>query len=120
YYNNGITASMTFYGIDAGTIATYLAQPKVQFNPANAIPMIIIQKYISFYLNSGWEPFFEQRRTGIPTFDVGPGTLNNEQVPKRWLYPQNEYTINETNVKAAVQSQYGGTDDINGVMWVLQ
>ncbi len=93
---------MTFYGIDAGTIATYLSQPKVQFNPANAIPMIIIQKYISFYLNSGWEPFFEQRRRGIPTFDVGPGTLNNEQVPKRWLYPQNEYTINETNVKAAV------------------
>jgi hypothetical protein len=71
YYNNGITASMHFYGIDDGSISTYLAQPKVQFNAANAIPMIMIQKYIAFYLNSGWEPFFEQRRTGIPVFNVG-------------------------------------------------
>ncbi|HWW42989.1 SusD/RagB family nutrient-binding outer membrane lipoprotein, partial [Pedobacter sp.] len=120
YYNNGITASMSFYGIDAGTIATYLAQPVVQFNPANAIPMIIIQKYISFYLNSGWEPFYEQRRTGIPTFNVGPGTLNNGMVPTRWLYPQNEFAINAAHVNAAVQSQYGGNDNINGIMWVLQ
>jgi hypothetical protein len=120
YYNNGISASMSFYGIDAGTITAYMAQPVVTFDPANAIPMIMIQKYISFYLNSGWEPFYEQRRTGIPVFDVGPGTLNNELVPKRWLYPQNEYSINAVNVNAAVQSQYSGTDDINGVMWVLQ
>jgi hypothetical protein len=120
YYNNGITASMSFYGIDAGTIATYLTQPGVQFNAANAIPMIITQKYIAFFLNSGWEPFYEQRRTGIPTFDVGPGTLNNELVPTRWLYPQNEYTINSANVNAAVQTQYSGNDNINGIMWVLQ
>jgi Starch-binding associating with outer membrane len=120
YYNNGITASMKFYGIDDGTIATYLAQPLVQFNAANALTMITIQKYISFYLNSFWEPFFEYRRTGLPTLNVGPGTLNNELVPKRWLYPQNEYAINAANVNAAVQVQYGGVDDINGVMWVLQ
>jgi len=120
YYNNGITASMHFYGIDDGSISTYLAQPKIQFNAANAIPMILIQKYIAFYLNSGWEPFFEQRRTGIPVFNVGPGTLNNELVPTRWLYPQNEFSINAVNVNAAVQVQFGGDDNVNGVMWVLQ
>ena len=120
YYNNGITASMKFYGIDDASIAAYLAQPLVQFNTGNALTMITVQKYIAFYINSFWEPFFEQRRTGLPVFNVGPGTLNDELVPKRWLYPQNEYSINAANVNAAVQVQYGGTDDINGVMWVLQ
>lgn len=57
HYNNGITASMQFYGISSAAIATYLEEPKVTFNPANAIPMIIIQKYIALFMQSGWEAF---------------------------------------------------------------
>ena len=120
HYNNGITASMKFYDISDADISTYLAQPNVTFNPANAISLIITQKYIAFFMNSGWEAFYEQRRTGIPVLDVGPGTSNGGMVPKRWMYPQAEYTINKAHVEEAVQRQYGGTDDINGVMWVLQ
>ena len=120
HYYNGITASMKFYGISDADIATYIAQPSVVYNPANAIPMIITQKYISFFLNSGWEPFFEQRRTGIPTLSTGPGTQNGGKVPKRWIYPQSEFSYNGTNVQEAVTRQYAGTDDTNGVMWVLQ
>jgi hypothetical protein len=120
HYVNGITASMQFSGIDDPSIATYLAGPGVAFNPANAIPMIIIQKYIALFMQSGWEAFFEQRRTGIPTFNTGPGTYNNGMVPKRWLYPQSEFDYNKANVDAAVQSQYSGNDDVNGVMWLLQ
>ncbi len=122
HYNNGITASMSFYGITGAAVTNYLAQPNVVLDPvpANAIPMIIMQKYIAFFMNSFWEPFFEQRRTGIPTFNVGPGTMNGGQIPKRWQYPQNEYIINKTNVEAAVQRQYSGNDNVNGVMWLLQ
>ncbi len=120
HYNNGITASMQFYDISDAAIASYLSQPNVAFNPANAISMIIVQKYIAFFMNSGWEAFYEQRRTGIPTLDVGPGTSNGGMVPKRWMYPQAEYTINKANVEEAVQRQYSGDDDINGVMWLLQ
>jgi len=120
HYNNGITASMQFYGIDDATIAAYLAQPSVAFDPGNAIPMIITQKYIALFMNSGWEAFYEQRRTGIPTLNVGPGTYNNAMVPKRWLYPQSEYDYNNANVTTAVQSQYAGNDDVNAIMWLLQ
>jgi len=120
HYNNGITSSMKFYGISDADIATYLAQPNVVFNPVSAIPQIIIQKYIALFMQSGWEAFFEQRRTGIPTLNVGPGTYNNGMVPKRWLYPQSEYDYNKGNVDAAVQSQYSGNDDVNGTMWLLQ
>jgi hypothetical protein len=120
HYNNGITASMKFYGIADADIATYLAQPTVAYSPASAISMIITQKYISFFLNSGWEPFYEQRRTGIPVFSTGPGTGNGGQIPKRWMYPQSEFSYNQDAVETAVQHQFSGNDNINGVMWVLQ
>ncbi|MFC0774930.1 SusD/RagB family nutrient-binding outer membrane lipoprotein [Terrimonas alba] len=120
HYNNGITASMKFYGIGDAAIATYLAGPNVVFDTAKAIEMIIIQKYIALFMQSGWEAFFEQRRTGIPTLNVGPGTYNNMMVPKRWLYPQSEYDYNNENVEAAVQSQFAGDDNVNAVMWLLK
>lgn len=120
HYNNGIRASMEFYGIGSAAINTYMAGPNVVFNPANALQMIITQKYIALFMQSGWEAFFEQRRTGIPTLNVGPGTYNNRQVPKRWLYPQSEYDYNKDNVEAAVARQYSGNDNVNGVMWLLQ
>jgi len=120
HYNNGITASMNFYGISESDINKYLAEDNVIFTDANALSLIITQKYLSFFMNAGWEPFFEQRRTGIPAFSIGPATLNGGIVPKRWQYPTNEYTLNADNINAAVQSQYGGKDDINGVMWLLK
>lgn len=125
-YNNGITGSMQFYntfaaaGISDQAISNYLTQTTVAYNSSIAIQQIITQKYLALFLQSGFEPFFEQRRTGYPTFNVGAGTLNNGKIPKRWAYPVNEYVQNEKNVTAAVQSQYAGKDDVNGVMWLLQ
>lgn len=119
HYNNGITASMKFYGISDGDISTYLSGANVVFNTANAIPMIITQKYIALFMQSGWEAFYEQRRTGIPALNVGPGTYNDGLVPKRWLYPQSEYDYNKDNVDAAVQSQFAGNDDVNEELWLL-
>lgn len=120
HYQNGITASMKFYNIADADIATYLSGANVMFDPANAIPLIITQKYIALCMHSGWESFYEQRRTGIPTLSVGPGTYNNMVVPKRWLYPQTEYDTNIANLNDALQSQYSSNDDVNMVMWVLQ
>lgn len=120
HYYNGIRASMSFYNVPESDIDTYLVQPAVVYNPANAIEMIVTQKYISFFLNSGWEPYFEHLRTGFPSFSTGTGTQNGGKIPKRFQYPQSEFNYNEENVTAAVQRQFGGDDDINGVMWVLQ
>lgn len=120
HYNTGVRASMQFHGIGSLTIEGYLGKPLVKFDPNNYLEQIITQKYISFFMQSGWEPFFEQRRTGIPSFSVGPATLNGGQIPKRWQYPQDEYDNNGSNVQAAVARQYGGSDSVNGVMWLLQ
>lgn len=120
HYDNAITASMDFYGISGSAVTDYLAGPLVSFNAGTALTQISLQKHIAFFMNSGWEAFIEQRRTAVPPLNVGPGTYNNGQVPKRWLYPQSEYDYNAANVAAAVQSQYGGDDDVNKTMWILQ
>jgi len=118
HYNNGITASFAFYDITVP--AGYLDQANVKLNGTGDLEKIITEKYIALFMQSGWEAFYEQRRTGIPHFNTGPGTYNNGKVPKRWLYPQSEYDYNKANVDAAVQSQYGGDDDTNGEMWLIK
>jgi len=120
HYDNGVTASMEFYTITGSTITTYLAQPTVVFSAGTALSLIAMQKYIAMFMNSGWEAFVEQRRTGIPVLSVGPGTYNNGVVPKRWLYPQTEYDYNTDNLNAALQSQYSGNDNVNSTMWLIQ
>ncbi len=118
YYQNGIQASMKFYGISDAAITAYLAQPAVQYT--GTLNQILIQKYLAFFNNSGFESFYNQRRTGVPVLSVGPGNGNNNKIATRWSYPQTEYQYNEANIKAALQSQFSGSDDRNGVLWINQ
>jgi Starch-binding associating with outer membrane len=145
WYKKGIQSSISFYGIVNGsnnvysqkiggtlsdyntnTItydwATYYAQPTVLYagNTAAGLNQIITQKYLAFYQNSGWEAYYNWRRTGIPTFSTGPGNGNSNRVALRFQYPSAEKSINATNVNAAIQSQFSGTDDINAKMWIVK
>jgi len=120
HYNNGVTASLDFYNISESDKDDYLSGANVVYVPANGIKMIITQKYINYFLNGGWEPFYNHLRTGFPVFTVdGGGVLNNEQVPKRWMYPISEVQTNTANVQDAIDRQYV-EDNINGVMWLLK
>jgi hypothetical protein len=118
-YKNGIVSSMEFYGITPAKINAYLSESLVRLNPSTAMEQINIQKYLAFFLNSGWESFYNQRRTGIPEFIVGPSTQNGGQVPKRWMYPQDELDYNFENVAEAINRQFNGNDNVNGIMWLL-
>jgi hypothetical protein len=126
FYKNGMQASLEFSNYQdtsytATDIQNYISQPAVQLQSGNELQQILTQKYISMFMNTGWEAFYNQRRTGIPVFETaGDGILNNGLIPKRWMYPTSEYNYNGTNVDAAVKSQYPGGDDINGIMWILQ
>jgi hypothetical protein len=121
YYAAGIRASMQFYGIEEASINQYLSQNTVQLTSANALQQILTQKYIASFMNSGWQPFFEQRRTGIPVFDVsGAGMLNNKVIPKRWMYPESELRLNQQHVTEAISRQFPEGDNINGTMWLLK
>jgi hypothetical protein len=121
YYKKGIQASMLFYKIDQPAIDDYLAQSTVQLPAVNPLQSIITQKYIASFMNSGDQPFYEQRRTGFPVFDVsGDGVLNNKMIPKRWMYPESELRLNQQHITDAITRQYPQGDNINGVMWLLK
>lgn len=120
YYKRGITASMARYNIPLDSISRYLSGPRVQFNPNRALEQILFQRYISGVNNSGFEPYYTQRRTGIPVMAVkGSGVPGGKQA-LRWQYPVSEYTLNEKNIKLAVTNQYPAGDIITERMWVIK
>lgn len=142
YYVNGIKASMEFYGIEDGSsitvtsqedevlgtvtasVTTYLAQPAVKYaGGATGLTQILTQKYLAFFQQGGLEAFYNQRRTGVPAFHVGPGTGyggTSPRIPKRWLYPSDETTTNKAHLDEALSRQFGGADTKDGNLWILQ
>ncbi len=146
HYKAGIKASMAYYGIpetgpfnvyflhpgaslgtyDTYTVnvdfPTYYNQVAVKYagNDATGLNQILTQRYLALFRHSGLESYFTYRRTGVPTFTTGPGTGNSERIAWRFQYPNSEKTANIENYQAALANQYGGNDDINGVMWILK
>ncbi len=121
YYNKAIVSDMAFYGYKGAAVDAYLAQALVAYkgNNADGLNQILIQKYLAFFQNSGWESFYNQRRTGVPKFDVGPANVNGK-IPVRWRYPLDEKSYNTDNYNAAVKSQYADVDDTNSRMWLIK
>ncbi len=145
WYKNGVTAMFAFYGITDGantvtlqqagggptdyvtytvnfSFTNYFNQPAVQYagNNAAGLAQILTQKYLAYARNSGYQGYYQWRRTGVPAFDAGPGTGNGGKIPLRFQYPTNEVTTNSTNYTAALKNQYGGQDDINAQMWLIK
>ena len=144
FYNEGILASMQFYGISDGSSITvrdqedevlgavsvsltdYMSQPEVDYagDDATGLNQILTQKYIAFFQNSGLEAFYNQRRTGVPAFLTGVGTGNGNPTPKiplRWLYPSAEETTNKENLEDALKRQFGSiVDDKNMPLWIFE
>ncbi|MCB2409590.1 SusD/RagB family nutrient-binding outer membrane lipoprotein [Hymenobacter lucidus] len=104
-YDNGVTASMTRYGVTAANTATYLAQTRVAFPVAGSVQdkvkAISTQKWLSYYATNGMEAWSEQRRTNNPTLTspivniLGAGKFVN-----RLPYVDSELTRNTANVSA--------------------
>jgi Starch-binding associating with outer membrane len=148
WYKAGITASMAFYGIDITksnftahflppgnssvtqvvaypftfNFSAYYAQPSVKLSStvATAVNQIVLQKYIVCFENSGYEGYYNYRRTGVPAFQGGSGVGNNGVVPKRWAYPVSEQTQNKSSWTAALSAQSYAADDLNQTMWLLK
>lgn len=148
HYKAAIKASMQFYGIPENgsftanflksgspgssavynsynvsfNFANYYAQSSVAYSstPATALEQILKQRYLALFRHSGLEAYYQNRRTGIPVFTTGPGTGNGTRIAERFQYFDSEVTSNPENYTEALKSQFGGNDDINGVMWILK
>jgi hypothetical protein len=119
-FQSGISQSMLFYGISQDKINLFLQANPYKGNNMEGLKQILTQKYVAFFENSGKQAFFEQRRTGVPVFDIGPSNANNNQMPKRWAYPKTEYSTNETYLKEALQRQFNGSDTQNDIIWLIK
>ena len=51
---------------------------------------------------------------------MGPSNANNNQIPVRWTYPNIDNSVNEANLKAALQRQFNGSDTPHDVMWLIK
>ena len=112
---------MKYYGIAEDQIDVYLQQPIISYQSTTGLEQILKQKHTAMFLNSGWEPFYDNRRTGLPEFNVdGGGVINDEGVPKRWMYPFSEINQNQANLEEAIQRQFPAGDNINAEMWSIQ
>lgn len=135
-YANGIKSSMNFYNnftpesythnmkMDEAYINSYPGTVALTGTVENKVKQIIHQKYMAGFFQNGYQAWFEFRRTGYPKFVLNPNSnmnpTDNTKFPTRWQYPQNEINFNTENLNEAVKRQYNGSDDFNGIMWILK
>ncbi len=129
-YNSGVKASFKFYEMYAEDYSQYLTETAADTYLSKAIndfslaadedaqiQLIIMQKYLQSFFQSGWTAFFDHLRTGYPSFYRPEGV----EVPYRWIYPQSEYNNNTENVNLAITRQFGeGNDKIDEMPWWLE
>ncbi|TDX02066.1 SusD/RagB family nutrient-binding outer membrane lipoprotein [Dinghuibacter silviterrae] len=120
YYQNGIAANFAYWGLSSNQLATYMAQPGVQWGTVNNnaywdlldltnanIPDILhqiwAQEWMNYFPDQSFDAWCLQRRTRFFTFppELNPGgnasytshTLWMD-VPGRGSYPSNESALN--------------------------
>ncbi|HVU58277.1 MAG TPA: SusD/RagB family nutrient-binding outer membrane lipoprotein [Puia sp.] len=98
FLNQAITMNMKKLGVKDADIATYITShgqmPTTSVD--NAIAFIATQEYLALYLNP--EVWSLWRRTGAPALTPVAG----QSIPRRFLYPQTEYSYNKANVPTPV------------------
>lgn len=111
-YNDGVTASMAYWGItDATALAGYLtANP---YDVANWKQSVGLQKWLAFYAN-GTQAWAEWRRLDYPVLAI-PAAATNDVIPLRLPYPISEQTNNETSLNEVVNN--GNPNDLSTPMW---
>jgi hypothetical protein len=118
----GVTQSFEQWGL-AAPANSYFTQTGVALTAptgtgANIAP-IALQRYIAFYPDGlqGWNIW---RKTGVPALTPAVDAVNtSKQIPRRYVYGQNEYATNKAATDAAAVAIGGDTQDTR-VWWDKQ
>ncbi|MDN5213726.1 SusD/RagB family nutrient-binding outer membrane lipoprotein [Fulvivirgaceae bacterium BMA12] len=112
YYEEGVKSSFEYWNTEQDLTA-YLSQPGVAYN--GELDVIMRQKWLASFM-VGLEAWYDFRRTGLPE-EIQPGqdNVNDNQVPVRFLYPDQEQSLNAENYQQAIQGL--GSDNINAKGW---
>ncbi|MBO9683867.1 MAG: SusD/RagB family nutrient-binding outer membrane lipoprotein [Flavisolibacter sp.] len=97
YYRDAIKANMQKLGVSGADISTYLAaNGTLPSNVPAAIAQVSLQEWIALYQNP--EAWTLWRRNLSPNLTPTAGANG---IPRRFLYPTNEYSLNGANVPQA-------------------
>lgn len=116
YNTTGLNSDEFPTGITEAEIDDYLNEPNVVWDQNNWRELIGIQKWLQLY-RQGIQGWFEWRRLDYPDLQPGPAALLDE-VPRRWVYPLEEQSLNGSNRAEAVE-RLGG-DNLLIRIWVDQ
>lgn len=116
HYNNGIRASMEYWGVDNADIQSYMNQSDVAYNsaPGDYKAKIGLQKWLALYLQ-GLQAWTEYRRLDNPTMNARPGN-SAPDVPTRFTYPIKEQNVNTAQYNKASDA-IGGDDVSTKLFW---
>ena len=111
--------------INAAYISTYFTgEAAFKATAADQLKQIWLQRYILNFFQDGDFSYWEYRRNGYPVFPINPATNMNSNntsvIPVRNGYPGSESNLNPANLKEAIDRQFGGFDDVNKPIWLLQ
>jgi len=119
----GVNASFAQWGLPLPA-ASYFTQAGVILDGTNDIKKVAEQAYLAGFPNgtAGWNVW---RRTGYPVLTNAPEPLNaaHTVIPRRYIYIPatssqfSEYSLNPTNVAAAVARLSPATDQPESKMW---
>ncbi len=126
-YENGVRAAMrqwSLYGsaaeISPEQIAYYVANNPFKLTGTfeEQLEQISTQKWLLFYLDQ-IENFANWRRTGYPDLIPTnyPGNITGGQIPRRFIVPESEETLNRDNFLAAKERQSGNNTLLSRVWW---
>lgn len=100
-YNNAVTASMNYWGIDdAAAISDYLTNNA--YDAANWKESIGVQKWVALYAK-GFEAWNEWRRLDYPQL-TAPEAAFISTIPVRMPYPLSETTSNAASLEAVTST----------------
>ena len=109
HYEEGIRASMEYWGVAPADVTAYLANPEVAYATAAGDwkQKIGVQHWLALY-NRGFEGWTVWRRLDFTGFNAPP-QMDLTDIPKRFIFPIEEATLNNANLNEAIQL-IGGTD----------
>lgn len=112
HYNNGVTASIEFWGGTETDATAYLVNPINQFDAANWKKSIGVQAWINYYTR-GFDAWIEQRRLDYPQLKAPPSAVT--AYPVRYTYPSTEENLNPHYAEAA--TAIGGDEVTTKLFW---
>ncbi|MCG1035701.1 SusD/RagB family nutrient-binding outer membrane lipoprotein [Polaribacter sargassicola] len=107
-FSEGITDSMTYWGVDEADITSYLSN-----HTSVTISDIAYEKYIALYLN-GQEAWSEWRRLDAPTLTPSEYAAD-PRIPVRLAYDSSVQDNNSENYNTIISLQ--GTDNLHTKLW---